>query len=110
MTATTFFRRASISVTDYRCSVEPGARPFVELHSGFSLSYVRKGSFGCRTRGGSFELVAGSTLVGHPGDEFMCTHDHVHGDECLSFALAPALVETIGGGSDIWRSGCAPPS
>ena len=41
------------------------------------------------------ELVAGSMLVGHPGDEYICTHDHVCGDECLSFFLAPGT-----GGSD----------
>ncbi|MGH8655492.1 MAG: hypothetical protein ACREYE_26475 [Gammaproteobacteria bacterium] len=49
--------------------------PFVELHGGFSVSYGRKGSFGYRVRGESFELVAGSILVGHPGDEHMCTYD-----------------------------------
>ena len=94
---------------DYRCSIGPADAPFVERHGDFSLSYVRKGSFGCRARGESFELVAGSLLVGRPGDEYMCTHDHVFGDECLSFQLAPALVETIGGGSEIWRSGGVPP-
>jgi AraC-like DNA-binding protein len=70
---------------------------------------VRKGSFGCRTRGRFFELVAGSILVGHPGDEYTCTHDHVCGDECLSFFLAPELVEAIGDRSEVWRIGCAPP-
>ena len=109
MAATTLFRRGSISVIDYRCSVGPADAPFVERHGDFSLSYVRNGSFGCRARGESFELVAGSLLVGRPGDEYMCTHDHVFGDECLSFQLAPALVETIGGGSEIWRSGGVPP-
>ena len=99
MVATTILRCGSISVIDYRCSAGPADKPFVELHDGFSLSYVRKGSFGYRTRGESFELVAGSILVGHPGDEYMCTHDHAYGDECLSFHLAPALVETIGGRS-----------
>jgi hypothetical protein len=56
-------------------------------HSITSVSYVRKGSFGCRTRGRSFELVTGSILVGYPGDEYVCTHDHVCGDECLSIFL-----------------------
>jgi AraC family transcriptional regulator len=84
--------------------------PFVELHDSFSVSYVRKGSFGCRTLGDSFELVAGSILVGHPGDEFMCTHEHhIHGDECLSFQMAPELVETIGDRTGVWRSGAVPP-
>jgi AraC-like DNA-binding protein len=109
MAATTLFRRGSISVTDYRCGIGPADAPFVERHEDFSLSYVRKGSFGCRARSESFELVAGALLVGHPGDEYMCTHDHGFGDECLSFALAPALVETIGCGPETWRSGGVPP-
>jgi AraC family transcriptional regulator len=109
MAATTVLRCGSISVIDYRCRLGPAVEPFVELHDGFSVSYVRKGSFGYRTRGESFELVAGSILVGHPGDEYMCTHDHVCGDECLSFELAPAVVETIGDRTEIWRTGCVPP-
>jgi AraC-like DNA-binding protein len=53
--------------------------------------------------------VAGSILVGHPGDEYICTHDHVCGDECLSFFLTPELVEAIGDGAEIWQVGAAPP-
>ncbi len=109
MAVTTVLRRESISVVDYRCSVRPADQPFVERHAGFSVSYVRKGSFGYRCRGESFELVAGSILVGHPGDEYVCTHDHVVGDECLSFVLAPALVAAIGDRTEIWRIGCLPP-
>ena len=110
MVTTTVLRSGSISVIDYRCSAGPADRPFVELHEDFSVSYVRKGSFGCRTHGESFELVAGSLMVGHPGDEYMCTHHHhVCGDECLSFQLAPALVETIGDRTEVWRAGCVPP-
>jgi len=97
-------------VVDYRCSSGPSDEPFVELHGGFTVSYVRKGSFGCRTQGELFELVAGSILVGHPGDEYMCTHDHhVSGDECLSFQFAPELVDTLGGRAEIWRAGALPP-
>ena len=110
MPAKTILRNGLISVLDYRCSAGPGDKPYVELHQGHSISYVRKGSFGCRTQGQSFELVAGSVMVGHPGDEFMCTHDHhVCGDECLSFHFAPELVETIGDRRDVWRAGCVPP-
>lgn len=109
MVVTTVARRDAISVLDYRCSAGPGDAPFVELHGGFSVSYVRKGSFGYRVRGHAFELVAGSLLVGHPGDEYMCTHDHVTGDECLSFHLAPALVDAIGGRVDAFRVGGVPP-
>ncbi len=109
MAVTTVLRRGSISVVDYRCGVGPGDAPFVERHGGFDVAYVRHGSFGYHTRGESFELVAGSILVGRPDDEYMCTHDHVHGDECLFFQLAPELLETIGGGTEVWRTGGVPP-
>jgi AraC-like DNA-binding protein len=110
MAATNLLQHGAISVSDYRCSAGPDDKPFVELHSRHSISYVRKGSFGCRIRGRSFELVTGSILVGHPGDEYLCTHDHhVCGDECLSFFLVPELVETIGDRAEAWRSGSVPP-
>lgn len=109
MAATTLLRSTSISVIDNRCEMGPADVPFLERHDGFSVSYVRKGSFGYRARGASFELVAGSILVGHPGEEYMCTHDHVHGDECLSFFLAPEMVEMIGGRTEVWRTGGVPP-
>ena len=70
---------------------------------------MRKGSFGLHCRGKFSELVAGSVLIGHPGDEYTCTHDHVCGDECLSFFLAPELVEAIGDSQAIWQIGSAPP-
>jgi len=109
MTRTTLLQRGCISVSDFRCSAGPDDKPFVEQYASHSISYVRKGSFGCQTRGRSFELVAGSILVGHPGDEFTCTHDHVCGDECLSFFLTPELVETIGDRTEVWRVGATPP-
>jgi AraC-like DNA-binding protein len=87
----------------------PGDAPFVERHTSYCLSYVRRGSFGCQTRGEAFELVTGSFLVGSAGDEYMCTHDHVHGDECLSFHLSPALIDSITDRTDYWHAGCAPP-
>jgi AraC family transcriptional regulator len=109
MAATSVFRADSISVIDYRCGAGPADEPFVEVHNSFSISYVRRGTFGCRARGRSFELVAGSILVGHPGDEYICTHEHAAGDECLSFHFAPALVEAVGYRPDTWRSVCVPP-
>jgi AraC-like DNA-binding protein len=99
----------SIAIIDYRCTAQPHDAPFVERHDSHSVSYVRKGSFGYRVRGESFDLVAGSTLVGHPGDEYVCTHEHVCGDECLSFRLAPALAESMGASRGTWRSRGVPP-
>jgi AraC-like DNA-binding protein len=109
MKVTPLLQRQSISVSDFRCSAGPGDTPFVERHRCHSISFVRKGSFGCRSRGRLFELVAGSVLVGHPGGEYVCSHDHVRGDECLSFFLQPELVQAIGDQGDIWQIGCAPP-
>ena len=109
MTATTLLQRPSITVSDFRCSAGPDDTPFAEQHRCHSVSYVRKGSFGCQTRGRFFELVAGSVLVGHPGDEYVCSHDHVCGDECLSFFLTPELIEMIGNDVATWRIGAAPP-
>src|ERR1700716_111978 len=109
MTSTTLLQRQSVSVSDFRCSAGPDDTPFVERYGCHSVSYVRKGSFGCSTRGRFFELVAGSILVGHPGDEFICTHDHVCGDECLSFFLSPELVEAIGDRPEVGGIGPAPP-
>lgn len=110
MLTTTLLHSSSLSVIDYRCTAGPGDTPMVELHEEYSVSYVRRGSFGYRCRGKSFELIPGSILTGHAGDEYMCTHDHhVCGDECLSFRLSPAVVEIIGKSSDVWRTGGVPP-
>jgi AraC-like DNA-binding protein len=109
MTRATIFENGQVSVLDYRCAARPGDRPFVEQHDGYSLAYVRTGSFGYRSDGRAFELVTGSVLVGYPGQEYVCTHDHVHGDECLAFQIAPELVEEIGDRRAVWQIGCLPP-
>lgn len=109
MPTKTALRRGPITVYDYRCDSGPHSAPFAEQHACHSLSFVRKGSFGCRTLGRSYELVAGSVMIGRPGDEYVCTHEHhVCGDECLSFQFAPELAETIGRPND-WRSGGVAP-
>ncbi len=109
MAGTTLLAREAITVVDSRCTAGPGDRSYPEHHTGFALAYVRKGSFGLRARGRSFELVAGSILVGSPGLEYVCTHEHVRGDECLSFHFAPALVDSLGGGGAPWGVGSLPP-
>ncbi|MES2751999.1 MAG: AraC family transcriptional regulator [Pseudomonadota bacterium] len=110
MQARALLQRESLSVIEYRCSMGPDDTPFVEQHRCHSLSYVRKGSFGYDTCGQSHELVAGSVMVGHAGDEYTCSHaHHLCGDECLSFQLSPALADDIGVGSNALRLGCLPP-
>lgn len=110
MATTTLWRSDTLTVVDYRCDAGPDVAPFTECHGGFDLAYVRRGSFGYRAGSVTRELVAGSLLVGRPGDEYVCTHDHVVGDECLAFQLSPALVESLGGRLDRWRGGAVPPT
>src|SRR6187551_281104 len=105
MLATTVYAGDALSVTRYRCSDGPDAAPFMEQHPVTSISYVRSGSFGYRVRGTAFELVAGSVMVGQRGDEFVCTHEHVVGDECLSISLSSALTETLSTDRTVWQVG-----
>jgi len=110
MLTSTQLNSGPVKVVDYRCSSGPAEQPFTEVHAGHSISYVRKGSFGYTSRGVRHELVAGSLLLGYPNDEYLCTHDHhVCGDECLSFQLAPAIVDLIEGDRKVWRTGSLPP-
>jgi AraC-like DNA-binding protein len=106
----TVLESGALRVIDYRCSAGPHDRPFLEQHHSFSISYVRRGSFGCVTRGRAFELVAGSFLLGRPDDEYLCTHEqHRHGDECLSFHFDAAQLDALGLPAESWRSGALPP-
>lgn len=100
--------RGALAAFDYRCDIRRGEKPFPEVHASMSVSYVRHGSFGYRARGRSYELVPGSILIGNAGDEFACTHDYAHGDECLSFHLAPEVAEEIGD-RRFWHTACIPP-
>jgi AraC family transcriptional regulator len=103
-------RSPGLSVVDYRCTAAPGDPAVAEQHARHVLAYVRRGSFGCRCRGRSFDLVAGSIFIGHPGDEYTCTHEHHGGgDECLSFHFEPALADEIGASPMAWRIGALPP-
>lgn len=110
MQIATLFQSETLRVIDFRCDAGPDTQPYPEQHTDFSMSYVRRGSFGYRSRGRACELVAGAVLVGHRGDEFTCTHDHHQcGDECLSFRFAPATAEAIGARGALWRTGGVPP-
>ena len=101
----------TLSVIDYRCTMGPDDKPFLEQHTQHSLSYVRSGSFSYNTRGRSHELVAGSVMVGHAGDEYTCSHEHhVCGDECLSIQLSPSLADDMGLRKNALRIACMPPT
>ena len=103
--------RGPVSVSAYACATAASARPFPEQHASWSVSYVQAGSFGCECHGKRFELMPGAVLLGRPGDEYTCTHDHHGGgDECLAFFIESEVAEEIGGARrPPWRSCGLPP-
>ncbi len=110
MPRTQILSSGPVSAVEYVCDATPADAPYTELHDRWSVSYVRRGSFACQTRGQHHELVPGSVLIGQPGDEYTCTHDHhVCGDECLAFFLSPAVVDELTGqAQEVWESGAMP--
>lgn len=104
------YRDAHLSVIDYVCTATAADAPFEEAHASYSLSFVRKGSFGCCVGARRHELTAGGFFVGAPGDAFVCTHEHHDGgDECLSFQFSHERAEELGGPHELWRCVALPP-
>ena len=97
-----------VSVVAYQCDAGPYERAYWEAHHGWSVSFVKRGTFSCHCRGHVHELVPGSVLLGRPGDEYRCTHEHHDGgDECLAVHLTPDVVDEIA--PRAWQSGAVPP-
>jgi AraC-like DNA-binding protein len=107
MIARTLLETATLNVTAYCCDAGPGTRPYPEAHGAFSIAYVLSGSFAYACCGARWDLVPGSVLMGRPGDEFVCSHEHVRGDRCLSFSFTPELADSIS--PNLWGSGGLPP-
>jgi AraC-like DNA-binding protein len=99
-----------VSVVAYRCDAGPQDAGYWEAHHGWSVSFVQRGTFSCHCRGRVHELVPGSVLLGRPGEEYRCTHDHHGGgDECLAVHLSPELVDELAP-RGAWHSGAVAPS
>ncbi|HTP74008.1 MAG TPA: AraC family transcriptional regulator [Burkholderiaceae bacterium] len=99
-----------VSVNAYRCDAGPQTQAYWEHADAWSVSYVQHGSFGCRCRGRTHELVPGSVLVLKPGDEYRCTHEHREGgDDCLAVFLSAQLVDELAPRRGAWSSGGMPP-
>jgi AraC-like DNA-binding protein len=110
MPSTRILQRGPVSVVEYCCDFGPHDQPYWEQHEAWSVSYVQRGSFGCQCAGRHHELVPGSVLVGRPGDDYRCSHDHHHGgDVCLAVFLASELVDELDSRRAAWRSGAMPP-
>lgn len=101
--------QGTLSAFEFHCGAGPEDAPFSEAHGSYAVSFVRSGSFGYQTRGERFELVPGSILIGHPGEEFVCSHEHTRGDVCLSFHFGRELAEAFGSPKAVFRAGGLPP-
>ncbi|HVQ02479.1 MAG TPA: AraC family transcriptional regulator [Burkholderiaceae bacterium] len=98
-----------VSVVAYRCDAGPQDPAYWEAHEGWSVSFVRRGTFSCHCRGRVHELVPGSVLLGRPGEEYRCTHEHRGGgDECLAVHLSAELVDELAP-RGAWFSGAVAP-
>lgn len=79
------------------CTLGRTDRAFPEVHEAdaWTIAMVRRGTF--RYRGTATDdrpaLRPGWLLLGRPGSEFECSHDHDGGDECASLVLPEAAVD-----------------
>jgi hypothetical protein len=98
-----------VSVSEICCDAGPSDPAVVEEHDAWSVSYVQRGSFGCRCGGVDREMVPGSVLIGRPGEGFECSHrHHGHGDTCLAVFLTPGFVDELTQGRG-WQATTLPP-
>lgn len=98
-----------VSVSEIWCDAGPSDPSVVEEHRAWSVSYVQRGSFGCRCGNVDREMVPGSVLIGRPGEGFECSHrHHGNGDTCLAVFLAPGVVDELTEGPG-WHATALPP-
>lgn len=104
--------KPSFSVIEYRCRADHHERPITELHTSYTASFVRRGSFGYSARGKRHELIPGSVLLGRTGCEYSCSHEHAIHDECLSFSFQRELLDAWAGRriDQVWSRGALPPA
>jgi len=82
-------------VRDCTCTAGPQDRPFEEQHEAVCVAAVTRGTFQYRTTRGRATLVPGGLLLGNPGANFECSHEHGVGDRCLSFDFDPDYFEKV---------------
>jgi AraC family transcriptional regulator len=82
-------------VAEVICTAGPDDRPFEERHGAASIALVLAGTFVYRGERGSALMSAGSLLLGSPGQNYECSHQHGAGDHCLSFQYEPELIERL---------------
>jgi AraC-like DNA-binding protein len=82
-------------VLDVRCAAGPGwSEP--EFSDGYTVVFVRRGSFLRRTDGREHLMDATASYVEFPGGEQQIAHGEVVGDACTAIRLSDELVDALG--------------
>ena len=93
---TVLLETPSVAAAAYDCDAHGDEPPFGEQHPAHTLSYVTSGAFGYASPSATRDVVAGSVIVGRPGEEYVCTHDHGCGDVSLSFYFSAEIEAPAG--------------
>lgn len=83
------------AVSDIACHAGPRDRAEEELHMNFCIAVVASGSFQYQSSAGRELMTPGSLLLGSPGQQFKCGHEHGVGDRCISFAYDAEFFESL---------------
>jgi AraC-like DNA-binding protein len=84
-----------VNVVDYRCIAQRGDRPFEERHQRACISFVWSGSFGYRVGTRRATLGPGAVMLGNAGAPYVCSHEDVGGDRCLSVSYDRATLAHV---------------
>lgn len=89
------------AVSDVVCHAGPRDGAQEEQHTHICIAIVVEGSFQYQSSAGRELMTPGSLLLGSPGQEFKCGHEHGTGDRCVSFAYEAGYFENIASESEV---------
>jgi AraC-like DNA-binding protein len=101
-------RGAGYGVFEYRCDLGPGSAAVAERHARHVLAVVRAGSVTVHQDGRAVLLERGSVMLGDPGREYACSHEHGGRDVCTVFEYEPEQLDAIGRGAGFGRASLPP--
>lgn len=96
-------------VLEVVCTAGPDDADFEERRGWASVSVVADGAFTYRDRNGAVLMTPGALLLGEADQCFTCGHEHGEGDRCISFQLAPELLEDVARECGARRAGFSGP-
>ncbi len=97
LSANVLCESAGVRVARYSCRATRHAPAEPEVQARAAVSLVERGAFTYHREGRAHTLGPGSVMLVDAGAEYLCTHEHDGGDECLSFQYDPEILEGAGG-------------